>query len=195
MTASAIQKSLRASKPLAKGSKKPITWEAFKTKYLNREDKFKYEWVNGTVEKTQRTMNQEQYYIWFNLKDWLSKLRKTPTDLGEFLVETDSFFGKKHRRPDIAYFDSSQIKLMRHANQEPMFVVEVISNTDQMQRVYTKMSDYRAAQVAVVWHVFPILQEVHVYHGKKMTICVGDDICSAEPVIQGFKMSVKDVFK
>ena len=71
MTASAIQKSLRAPKPLAKGLKKPITWEAFKTKYLNREDKFKYEWINGTVEKTQRTMNQEQYYIWFNLKDWL----------------------------------------------------------------------------------------------------------------------------
>jgi Uma2 family endonuclease len=195
MTATAIQHKVMPSKPIGNGSKKPISWEDFKKKYLYRVDKFKYEWLNGTVEKTPRTMNQEQYYIWFNLKDCLAKLRKTQPDLGEFLVETDTFFATKHRRPDIAYFDSTQIRLMRHANQEPMFVMEIISDTDQIKRVYTKMSDYRAADVAVVWHVFPDLEEVHVYHGKNMTVCIGDDICSAEPVIQGFKMAAKDVFK
>lgn len=195
MTATAIQNQVMTSQPAVNGSKKHISWADFKKKYLNREDKFKYEWLNGTVEKTPRTMNQEQYYIWFNIKDYLTKLRKTQADLGEFLVETDTFFATKHRRPDIAYFDVSQIRLMRHANQEPMFVVEIISDFDQMQRVYKKMKDYRAADVAVVWHVFPDLEEVHVYHGKNMTVCTGDDICSAEPVIQGFNMSVKDVFK
>ena len=28
---------------------KPISWEAFKADYLEREDGFKYEWVNGAV--------------------------------------------------------------------------------------------------------------------------------------------------
>lgn len=195
MTATAIREHLIVPKQGANGAKKLISWDDFKKKYLHREDKFKYEWLNGIVEKTPRTMNQDQYYIWLNLKAFLANLNKTASNLGELLVETDTFFGKKHRRPDIAYFDASQLKQMRYANQEPMFVVEIISDSDQMQRVYTKMSDYRAADVAVVWHVFPNLEEVHVYNGKKMVLCIGDDICSAEPVIHGFKMAAKDVFK
>lgn len=36
----------------AQNPPKLISWEAFEKKYLSREDRFKYEWVNGTVEKT-----------------------------------------------------------------------------------------------------------------------------------------------
>ena len=195
MTTTAIQEHQIVPKKGGNGVGKYISWDDFKKKYLQREDKFKYEWLDGIVEKTPRTMNQNRYYIWGNLKTFLFNLNPVPPNLGEFLPETDTFFGKKHRRPDIAYFDASQMNQMRYSNQEPMFVVEIISDSDQMQRVYTKMSDYRAVDVAVVWHVFPKLKEVHVYHGKNMVVCTGDDICSAEPVISGFRMSVKDVFK
>jgi Uma2 family endonuclease len=75
------------------------------------------------------------------------------------------------------------------------FVIEVISTKYQMNKVYAKMQDYRAANVKVIWHIFPILKEVHVYNGKMMTVCVDTDECSAESVIQGFKLSVKDIFK
>ena len=30
---------------------KPILWAYFERKYLSREDGFKYEWLNGTIEK------------------------------------------------------------------------------------------------------------------------------------------------
>jgi len=38
--------------------KKPrkISWETFQKKYLSKEDKYKYEWLDGIVEKTPRTM-------------------------------------------------------------------------------------------------------------------------------------------
>jgi thioredoxin reductase len=36
---------------------KKISWETFEKKYLTREDKYKYEWVNGIVEKTERNKN------------------------------------------------------------------------------------------------------------------------------------------
>jgi hypothetical protein len=36
---------------------------------------------------------------------------------------------------------------------------------------------------------------VHVYHGKNMAVCVGDDLCSAEPVVKGFIVPTKDIFK
>ena len=57
------------------------------------------------------------------------------------------------------------------------------------------MGDYRRAGVKVIWHIFPKQQEIHVYHGKKMTVCTGDDLCSAEPVVEGFVVAVKEVFK
>jgi len=31
--------------------------------------------------------------------------------------------------------------------------------------------------------------------GKNMTICIGDDPCSADPVIPGFAMPSQDIFK
>ena len=38
-------------------SPKKISWETFKNRYLSREDDFMYEWVNGYVEKTKRSIN------------------------------------------------------------------------------------------------------------------------------------------
>ncbi len=61
--------------------------------------------------------------------------------------------------------------------------------------VHKKMHDYREANVAVVWHIFPQLEEVHVYHGLKMEIHLGDDPCTAEPAIPGFEISVSDILK
>ncbi len=57
------------------------------------------------------------------------------------------------------------------------------------------MDNYRSADVKVIWHIFPKSKKVHVYKGKKMIVCEGDDICSADSVIPGFKISAKDVFK
>lgn len=35
---------------------KTVSWEAFQHKYLTREDAYKYEWVDGQVEKTKSTI-------------------------------------------------------------------------------------------------------------------------------------------
>ena len=172
-----------------------ISWEDFERKYLNREDRFKYEWVNGVVEKTQRTMNQQQQFIWLNLAKFFYQLKKANPGLGDLIPEVDTFFGENHRRPDIAYFSPEQIAVFRNSNQVPAFVVEIISNKDQLNAAHEKLADYRNASVTVVWHIFPKLQEIHVYHGKQMRICLAGDTCSAEPVIPGFNLSVMDVFE
>ena len=85
--------------------------------------------------------------------------------------------------------------MAKSINQVPEFVIEIISTTDEMNRVYTKMRNYRAAKVPVVWHIFPELQEVHIYHGLKMHICVGDMMCSAAPVLPDFNIALSDIFK
>lgn len=57
------------------------------------------------------------------------------------------------------------------------------------------MNNYWDAGVRVIWQIYPTKQQVHVYHGKKMTVCTGSDLCSAEPVIAGFVLPAQDIFK
>ena len=170
-----------------------ISWAEFQKKYLSREDNFKYEWVDGVVEKTPRTMDRKQFFIVLRLQTFLNSLNRD----GIFIAEGDNFFAGNHRRPDIAFYTREQIRLAQDDDNivVPQFVIEVISTNDQMNKVVKKMKNYREAAVPIIWHIFPNQNEIHVYKGKQMTICVGDDICSAEPVIQGFKISVNDILK
>jgi Uma2 family endonuclease len=174
---------------------KKLTWEEFERRYSKKEDRYKYEWVSGEVIKTLRTMNQLQLFILDNLLNLLDGLRTANPNLGKLYSEINAWFGDAYRRPDIAYFTSQQVKASRDANQVPQFVVEVISNNDQLNKANEKLIDYRNAKVPIVWFVYPKIKEVHVYRGKQMTICTGDDICSAEPVIPGFLIAANAVFE
>lgn len=174
-----------------------ISWTEFQKRYLSREDNFKYEWVDGVVEKTPRTMDRKQFFIIENLMVLLDTLKYQNKTDGRLIPEGDNFFSGNHRRPDIAFYTREQIRLAQDDDNivVPQFVIEVISTNDQMNKVVKKMKNYREAAVPIIWHIFPNQNEIHVYQGKQMTICVGDDICSAEPVIKGFKISVNDVLK
>ena len=86
-----------------------ISWESFKSKYLTREDGFKYEWLNGTIEKTKRTMDSTQFYILSNILTIFREYQRLNNIDGELISEGDVFFLDKHRRPDIAYFNAQQI--------------------------------------------------------------------------------------
>lgn len=186
------KKAARQAKP------KYVTWEEFEDRYLIREDGFKYEWIDGTIEKTPSTMNQTQLFIWHLLNQLLWSLRSEDESIGSFSTETDTFLAEKiHRKPDIAYFTLDQMKLAAEGEpQIPLFVIEIISKNDNVNRVNRKIGEYFGAGVKVLWHIFPELKEVHIYedaHGS--SIRRGDETCSAEKVIPGFVLSVNDIFK
>lgn len=140
-------------------------------------------------------MDQSQLYIQTNLIRFLYRLKAVNPNIdGDLVSEADAFFAGNHRRPDMAYYTNEQIKNARKEYVTVDFVIEIISKNDQIQKVADKMEDYRRAGVQVVWQIFPQRQEIHVYRGKQMTICVGDDLCSAEPVIEGFVLPTSDIF-
>ncbi len=186
------------SKKVAPKPPKKISWETFQKRYLTKENGYKYEWLDGIVEKTPYAMNKNQFYILQNILDFFYSLKIKSKFKGSLIPEGDTFFGKHHRRPDIAYYTQQQIKdASNDLDAIPLFVIEVISTSDQMNKVHHKMNDYRNAGVSIVWHIFPELKEVHVYTKKatQMKIIKGKNLCSAEPVIKGFKISVDDIFK
>lgn len=177
-------------------SRPQISWKAFQRRYLSREDGYKYEWLDGKVEKTKRALDKYQRYILRNLTTLFQQLQAKQLVDGLLIAESDLFFGNNHRRPDICWLSDEQITRSAHGRDEiPAFVMEVISTNDGINRVHAKMQDYRQAGVAVIWHIFPKLKEVHVYQGRQMTICRGADVCSAALALPAFQITVDELFR
>ena len=181
-------------------NRKPITYAQFEKKYSNRSDKYKYEWVKGFPIITKHTMEKYQFFILRNLRDFADNLRKNNQLNGYFEGEFNLFFNADvNRKPDIFYFTEEQADdISLGGNPIPEFIIEVISNTDQLNYMIDKMNDYRTAGVSVVWHIFTTKNEVHVYGGINLTtmvVCKNDAICSAAPVLPQFALSVDDIFK
>ena len=178
---------------------KKISWEEFQRRYLSRENTYKYEWVNGEVVKTKRTMDYSQIFILKNLVNFFNQIKSKQKIDGMLISEVDTFFLENHRRPDIAWFTDEQIaKAKDGIKPVPQFIIEVISTKDQLNLVEQKMDNYRAAGVKVVWQIFPFFEKVHVYACENldsMTVCKGDRLCTAAPALPDFVMAAKDVFK
>lgn len=178
-----------------------ITWAEFERKYLTREDGFKYEWTNGIVEKSTYAMNPNQLYIQRNLTALFRALLYAGKVHGELLAETDLFFAPKvHRRPDMAWLTNPQVDRLTQIGviEIPAFVIEVVSTNDVAEKIVEKMHLYRIAGVQVVWHIYPIQKEVHVYSGENlesMTVCVGEKVCSAAPALPEFAFAAAEIFK
>lgn len=182
-----------------KSVRKPISWETFQREYLSREDNYKYEWVNGQVEKTKRSIDKTQLFMLDNLLEFFENLKQEGKVNGRLIPEPDLFFLSNHRRPGVAWLTKEQIRTLASpgAYEVPAFIIEVISSNDQINAVKEKMGNYRDAGVQVVWQVFPKFKQVEVYSGEKLNeskVCEGDDICSAAPALPGFAMPVKDIF-
>lgn len=185
--------------PLPK-KKSKISWEKFQKNYLSREDGYTYEWVNGTIEKTKNSMNRTQLFILRNLQRIFRNLLNEGKVKGELLAEADLFFNGNHRRPDICWMLDSQIDNLADpsAIEIPKFIIEIISTNDAINKVVSKMADYRAAKVEVVWQIFPIQKEIHIYSGKdlsKMIVKRENGLCSAKPVLENFEIPVSDILK
>ncbi len=172
-----------------------ISLESFLAQFYNMEDGYKYEWNHGAVEKT-KTMNQEQTTIYLLLSRLFCKT-KAFEQMGGLTAETDIMTSKDQlRRPDIAFFSGVQInKMKKGKNQLPKWVAEIISETDNINRVEKKLDEYFAAGIKVVWHIYPSAQKVYVYTAPdQVTICMGDTICSGAPVLPDFQVSAKTLF-
>ena len=177
--------------------KKPqhIPFEAFLKKYGKGSIGYKYEWNAGIVEKT-TSMKQNELYIVNNLQERLYMLHLNKRGL--LSQETEVWTSKTQwRKPDIAYFSKEQIQTSAaNQNNIPPFVIEVISTFDPINIVTNKVIEYFKAGVEVVWHIFPEQQMVYIFTSPKLiTVCEGDDICSAAPALPDFQMAAKDIFK
>ena len=111
--------------------------------------------------------------------------------------EADCFFSAigSYRRPDAAYLTPDQINYPETADEAPAFVIEVSSPANSDEQNIAKMLEYFKAGVALVWYVYPHVEQVWVYTSPKdVTICHQGDVCHADPTVPGFSISVSEIF-
>jgi Uma2 family endonuclease len=157
-------------------------------------DGFKYEWNDGELIKF-TGMNKKQLYIYDLLLElFIDKgLKKT----GTFVAEYDTMLtGIQMRRPDIAYLTKEQVQRTKEGIDEiPEFVVEILSETDNVNKVEEKVAEYFKAGVKVVWNIYHETKVVYVYTSRKtVKICTDEDVCSASPVLPEFEIKVSQIF-
>ena len=160
-------------------------------------DGYYYEWANGKLLKIDPMIYPHQLHI---VKNLTRQVVKTDAYLDgdeltpEFRMAT---IDTQYRVPDMSYWTVKQQR--DHAagrRAVSTFVVEIISKHDLAYDVEWKMEEYFQAGVRLVWHIFPEQQMVYIFISPKLiTVCEGDDICSAAPALPDFQMAAKDIFK
>jgi Uma2 family endonuclease len=172
----------------------PRTFQGFMN--WKPETRYKYEWNKGKIEKTDK-MKQLEFFIVNTLTRLFTKTAAFQKGDG-LLTEGDVLTSSEQlRRPDLSFYSQEQIvETAKGINQVPTFVIEIISPSDNQNKILEKNQEYFSAGVQVIWLIMPNLKQVHIYSSpKKVQICTDDDICSAKPVLPDFEISVNDLLR
>ncbi len=175
--------------------------ETFLRKYRDGRPGVKYEYNNGVIEKTESHMKMKEYYIIKNLRRFFDTTTAYQKG-GGMECEMEVWTSKTQemlqwRRPDLSYINPSQ-DILAFEGKEPIpeFIIEVISPTDNAIIIEDKVYEYFRAGVKILWHIFPHNKTVKIYRSpKQIEVCTDDDLCSAEPVVEGFVLTANDIFK
>jgi Uma2 family endonuclease len=161
-------------------------------------DGWKYDWDSGFITKYKRMVSEKQRYIVRNLSRAFHKTAAYAQG-NDLLAETEmAYDDNRYRIPDMAYFTEAQTKAAAHGTHAVSeFVIEIISDNDNANKVEDKLWEYFEEGVKVVWQVFVSKKLVKIYtqSARRITICTDDEICSASPVLPDFALSVNQIFE
>ncbi len=174
-----------------------VSLESFQRQFGDRKDDFIYEWNNGIVEKSPRTINRSQLEIVQILTRLFAKTTAY-ANMGELEREVRMFLPKANRSriADLAFLTAQQIKEKNDLYPTKSdFVIEIISKTDRADDIDAKLDEYFNDDVKIVWQIFPQLKKVEVYTSpESVKICRGATICSANPVLPDFNIAAEQLF-
>jgi Uma2 family endonuclease len=112
-----------------------------------------------------------------------------------FIIERDP---DTVRAPDVAFVTEDRLRRAPRRGYfpgPPDLAVEVVSPEDTRREVREKALGWIAAGCAVVWVADPDQSSVTVFsRGEPERVCTGDDLLSAEPVLPGLCLIVRDLF-
>jgi len=109
--------------------------------------------------------------------------------------------GGPRRKPDVSFLSEQRWPRSRpfppgdFVPVAPDLTVEVVSPHELADTVLTKVEEYFAGGVEVVWVVFPRQEKVYVYSSPTaLRILSRADDLTGDPVVPGFRLPVADLF-
>ena len=158
-------------------------------------DGYKYEWNDGKIIRFGK-LKKKHLFIIRRLQQLFFRTIAFSKGASLIMEQDVMLSGIQMRRPDLAYFSGQQIDASVTSSYEPIpeFLIEVISPSDDAEKVEEKLVEYFNASVKVVWHIYPENEVIYVYTSRKnVSICTDLDICSAAPVMPDFAISARDL--
>jgi len=104
------------------------------------------------------------------------------------------------RVPDIAFVSwdrlpGGRVLQTRIADLVPDLAVEVLSRSNTREEMEGKLRDYFGAGVRLVWYVYPVQREVHVFRSVENCAVLRDgDTLEGGDVLPGFSLSLTTFF-
>lgn len=187
--------SLRTASPvIVSGKTRKMSIERFRQ--WQPRDGWKYDWNYGITVKYKNMVSEKQRYIVQNLLDIF--YAKGLNKYGGLIPESEmAYDDNRYRIPDIAYYTREQTKAAANGEHTiSPFIIEILSDTDLQKNIENKLWEYFEEGVQVVWHILPYRQIVKVYTSPRhVSILTDDDICTAQPAVPNFEMTVNQVFE
>jgi Uma2 family endonuclease len=126
--------------------------------------------------------------------------------LGQVFVET--LFDlrpavDRSRRPDLAFVSAAKWPVNRRPpageswSMIPDLTVEVVSPSNAASHVLDKAREYFQAGVQLVWIVYPVAGEIHVFDARNPSVVARlqmGDVLKAEPLVPGFELPLATLF-
>jgi Uma2 family endonuclease len=176
-------------------TRKPRTKEAF-LEWEQPAGKYKYEWVDGELEKTDYMMKNTERGIVQRIRQAFYRT-KAFNEGGEMFAETHVPVSETRIRiPDLSFFNAEQIAASEQgALPVPAWAIELISPNEVGFKIERKALEYYKAGVQVLWQVYPDLRMVQVRTSLRSTqICWEEDECTAAPALPDMKLKVNELF-
>ena len=175
--------------------RKPRTKEAF-LEWQQPAGKYKYEWVDGELEKTDYMMKNTERGLVKRIRQVFYKTKAFEQG-GELFAETHVPVSETRIRiPDLSFFDAEQIAASEHgALPVPAWAIEIISPNEVGFKIERKALEYQKAGVQVLWQIYPDLRMVQVRTSRRSTqIHWEENECTAAPALPDLKIRVNALF-
>ena len=160
------------------------------------EGHYKYEWVDGTLEKSEYMMKNTERLIVYKINQAFAQTEAYQQG-GTVLAETGIPVSETRVRiPDLAFFDKTQILDSAQGKQPiPTFAIEIISPNESGFKIEQRALDYFGAGVQVLWQIYPEVNIVRILTSPRdVQVCLEEDVCTAAPTIPDLRISVAELF-
>ena len=115
-----------------------------------------------------------------------------------FILEEEP---RLRRRPDLAFVSAERWPVSRPApavaawNVVPNLAVEIVSPTDPIEDLMSKIEEYFRAGVRLVWVIHPSVRKLYAYQSpKSVQILDAGDVVGGGEVLPGFEMPLSRIF-